>query len=473
MSLTKAQEKDIVVRFNNGERNKTALAAEFGVSPRTIGRVLERASVKKTKALEIVKSLKKEPKFTVGDIVTGTKESCGPYRITTDKASMLVVKVCGDDMGVKVLASQDFPEHVGDVFDVLTKFFVKVGHQTATEEVAEPVVEPEKAEQTFKVGDRVVLVDISDYIQNTSNTEGNTGVVEQVFKYDALPYYVRWDNGSFNTYYEHSLELIAEPAKVKEEATYIVSDMAITLMFNGNMQLIDSTHPYFKEVKEAIEAGSFSKAAEMMDIKKAIESFSEGLLKIQSGKVLFRGVEVRNELTSKIVALMSQGNEGFKGFAKFMAKVMDNPSSSTRERLMAFAAAEDIGITTEGLLICYKNVKEDFRPSRAGKWELVDGEWSYDSTKYHDNSVGSVCEMPRSEVDDRDEQTCSKGLHVMSLHYAKEFWGTSGHTMVVHVDPVDFVSIPTDYNNSKARVCKYTVASELTKKELDALLAKV
>lgn len=406
MSLTKSQEKDIVVRFNNGERNKTALAAEFGVSPRTIGRVLERASVKKTKALEIVKGFK-APAFVVGDIVTGNEGVEEEYYITTQDASMEVVKVLDSRyIDVKILAHELMPREVGKTYTVDSKYFVKVGHKSVdTEETVEAPV--------------------------------------------------------------------AKPVNAKEEATYIVSDMAITLMFNGNMQLIDSTHPYFKEVKAAIESGEFSKAAEMMDIKKAIESFSEGLLKIQCGKVLFRGVEVRNELTSKIVALMSQGNEGFKGFAKFMAKVMDNPSSSTRERLMQFAAAEDIGITTEGLLICYKNVKGDFRPSRAGKWELVDGEWSYDSTKYHDNSVGSVCEMPRSEVDDRDEQTCSKGLHVMSLHYAKSFWGTSGHTMVVHVDPVDFVSIPTDYNNSKARVCKYTVVSELTKKELDALLAKV
>lgn len=473
MYLTKAQEKDIVVRFNNGERNKTALAAEFGVSPRTIGRVLERASVKKTKALEIVKGFK-TPTFVVGDIVTGTEESRGPYIITTDKASLLVVKVMGKMMEVQVLANPEYRTYIGNVFEVQSKYFVKVGHQTTVDEVAEPVpVEPEKVEQAFKVGDRVVLVDAGDFSPSLSNTEGNTGIILSITVGSTLPVFVKWDNGTTNTYYEHNLELIPEPEKVKEEATYIVSDMAITLMFNGNMQLIDSTHPYFKEVKEAIEAGSFSKAAEMMDIKKAIESFSEGLLKIQSGKVLFRGVEVRNELTSKIVALMSQGNEGFKGFAKFMAKVMDNPSSSTRERLMAFAAAEDIGITTEGLLICYKNVKEDFRPSRAGMWERVDGEWVYDATKYYDNHVGQSPEMPRSEVDDRDEQTCSKGLHVMSLHYAKSFWGTSGHTMVVHVDPVDFVSIPTDYNNSKARVCKYTVASELTKKELDALLAKV
>lgn len=403
MSLTKIQEKVIVTRFQNGERNKTALAAEFGVSPRTIGRILERAS--KEKEAAPVAPVVTTNTFKVGDIVTGTEDSFEFYRITTDDASLEVVKVIDESaMEVEVISHPDYPDAVGDVYEVLSRHFVKVGHKSFTEVEAEDVV---------------------------------------------------------------------EPAKVKEEATYIVSDMAITLMFNGNMQLIDSTHPYFKEVKEAIEAGSFSKAAEMMDIKKAIESFSEGLLKIQSGKVMFRGVEVRNELTSKIVALMSQGNEGFKGFAKFMAKVMDNPSSSTRERLMDFAAAEDIGITTEGLLICYKNVKEDFRPSRAGKWELVEGEWTYYATKYHDNSVGSVCEMPRSEVDDRDEQTCSKGLHVMSLHYAKSFWGTSGHTMVVHVDPVDFVSIPTDYNNSKARVCKYTVVSELTQKELDALLAKV
>lgn len=460
MSLSKIQEQKIVERFNNGERNKTALAADYGVSPRTIGRVLERAG-KSAKGFKV--DLKKNNPLEVGDIVTGTAASHVHYVITTDEASMVVEKVLGEEIVyVKVLAHSTKPKSAGETYTVHSKYFVKVGHKTS-EEV-------EEVEETLRVGDRVELVDIKEFCQSESNKVGNEGFIVQIQEYSSVPYIVEWDNGSKNSYYKSCLKL---KTKVEEKATYIVSDMAITLMFDGHMQLIDSTHPYFEEVKVAIEAGQFSKAEKLMDIKKAIETFSEGSLKIQGGKVLFRGVEVRNELTSKIVALMSQGNEGFKGFAKFMAKVMDNPSSSTRERLMQFAAAEDIGITTEGLLICYKNVKDDYRPSRAGAWERVDGEWVYDTTKYYNNHVGQSPEMPRSEVDDRDEQTCSKGLHVMSLHYAKACWGTAGHTMVVHVDPVDFVSIPTDYNNSKARVCKYTVVSELTQKELDALLAKV
>lgn len=101
------------------------------------------------------------------------------------------------------------------------------------------------------------------------------------------------------------------------------------------------------------------------------------------------------------------------------------------------------------------------------------GNWEYHSDQYYWNGIGNVCEMPRNQVDDVDENTCSYGLHVMSLSYAKQFWGTSGHNMVVHVDPRDFVSCPIDYNNSKARVSRYKVVAELSQSELENLLKRV
>jgi len=239
--------------------------------------------------------------------------------------------------------------------------------------------------------------------------------------------------------------------------------MAITLSFEGEMQLIDYTHPSFEATKQAIAEGRFRDASTLMDIKKAIEHFSEGSLKVTLGVVTYMGVPVQNGLTNKIIDLMGNGDEGYKGFAMFMEKVMQNPSKQTRERLMEFASAEDIGIAINGNLVCFKNVRDDFTPSRSGAWAKdTGGNWFYDTSALYTNRVGDVCEMPRSEVDDIETNTCSTGLHVCSVSYLKQMWGFKGQTMKVEVDPRDMVAIPPDYNNSKARVCKYTVVENVT-----------
>lgn len=263
---------------------------------------------------------------------------------------------------------------------------------------------------------------------------------------------------------------IAEPVEAEEapnQAGYVITSGSISLSINGHIQTINIKHPQFEAIKTLIKSGQFVKASLMMDIKKTIETYSQGDLRIVNGVVTYLGVPVVHTLSKKIVDLMMLGDTGFKSFANFMAKVMENPSMKTRERLMDFTVAEDIKISPDGDLVCYKNVKEDYKPSRAGMWERnTCGDWVYDSGAFYNNRVGQVLEMPRVQVDDEDSNTCSQGLHVMSLAYARDCWGTAGRTMVVHVNPADFVAIPTDYNNSKARVCKYTVVKELDKKEL-------
>lgn len=395
--LSDVQKTEIQTRFANGEKNKSALAREFGVSARTVGRVIDETPVKVDTVVG----------FKVGDIIKGSPDSL--YFVTSEDSICKVVKLLGkgegctyDDIEVELISHSNewFKKEIGFTFSVESEYF--------------------------------------ELVNNPFGEVDETEVVE-------------------------------EPTDV----AHIVTDMAITLSVNGNIQLIDFSHPSFEATKVAITEGRFNDAVALMDIKKAIEHFSEGALKVEMGKVTYRGVPVENGLTNKIIDLMGNGDEGFKGFALFMEKVMQNPSKQTRERLMEFAAAEDIGISLDGDLICFKNVKDDFKPSRSGAWvRYEDGEWSYDSSAFYTNRVNDVCEMPREEVDDIESNTCSVGLHVCSVHYLKAMWGTNGRTMKVHVDPRDMVAIPPDYNNSKARVSRYTVVEDVTD-SLDTYLDKV
>jgi len=72
------------------------------------------------------------------------------------------------------------------------------------------------------------------------------------------------------------------------------------------------------------------------------------------------------------------------------------------------------------------------------------------------NNIGSVLKMDRTKVDDNPNRTCSAGLHVCSQGYVK----FGERLLHVAVDPEHVVAVPTDYNNSKMRVCEYEVLEE-------------
>ena len=88
-----------------------------------------------------------------------------------------------------------------------------------------------------------------------------------------------------------------------------------------------------------------------------------------------------------------------------------------------------------------------------------------------DNSVGKIVEMERNEVDDDKDRTCSTGLHFCSESYLNSFGGE--RTVIVKINPRDVVSIPSDYNDSKGRACRYEVIGELGVDPEEAFTAPV
>lgn len=132
----------------------------------------------------------------------------------------------------------------------------------------------------------------------------------------------------------------------------------------------------------------------------------------------------------------------------FLEKIYHNPSPFVFSTLYDFLVHTDTEINTEGDVIAYKAVRQDFRDIYSGT--IV-------------NNIGSVITMERSEVDELPENTCSHGLHVGSLKYARQFGGHNARILQVKINPADFVTVPFKYSGQKARVCKYTVMGEVSK----------
>lgn len=76
--------------------------------------------------------------------------------------------------------------------------------------------------------------------------------------------------------------------------------------------------------------------------------------------------------------------------------------------------------------------------------------------------------MPRNQIDDDNNRICSQGLHAAFLRYLRDSGygqGLGGNWRLVklRINPRNFVSIPIDYDGSKARVCEYKVIEECSK----------
>jgi hypothetical protein len=123
---------------------------------------------------------------------------------------------------------------------------------------------------------------------------------------------------------------------------------------------------------------------------------------------------------------------------------MSNPSKRAVDELYGFLEKNNLPITPDGHFLAYKKVRDDYTDVHSGTM---------------DNGVGQIVEMERNEVDDNKDRTCSTGLHFCSQNYLNHFGGE--RIVIVKINPRDVVSIPSDYNDSKGRACRYEVIGEL------------
>jgi hypothetical protein len=224
----------------------------------------------------------------------------------------------------------------------------------------------------------------------------------------------------------------------------------ISLVLNGRPVHVSRTDQYYEQVLYALqtnqEEGRLLEIIEGM--KRKVEKFCAltPTLRYEAGTVTYCGRHLNGYAAGKLVALVEAGHSDVQPLALFLDRLQRNPSNQTITHLYQFLEYGNMPITERGTFLAYKAVREDFKDIHSGKF---------------DNTIGSVLEMPRRNVDDRRDVTCSYGFHVCSFEYLPYFAGTNGHVMVCEVDPADVVSIPNDYNNTKMRVCKYKVIGEV------------
>ncbi len=224
---------------------------------------------------------------------------------------------------------------------------------------------------------------------------------------------------------------------------FIWVDGNLTVVLKSKSYQVLPDHTNYKMIVEALPTATEDELLELVDIEKAVASFSDGQVTIVNSKVMFEGEEVHGSISKRILEFMSKGLP-FQPLVKFLDNLMQNPSMQSQQELYDFLEHENLPITEDGCFLAYKAVNSDFKDKYRGTF---------------DNQVGQVCEMRRAKVDDNRGRGCSAGLHAGALNYVAEYGSVDDgdNIVIVKINPEDVVSVPSDCNCEKLRTCKYEV----------------
>lgn len=231
--------------------------------------------------------------------------------------------------------------------------------------------------------------------------------------------------------------------------SYIKTPRGVAFIVKGRQFTVASDNEIYPAVMDAIESGK--SADEVIEIlegaKKRLEAGAKLTpdITIVGGVVKYKGTPVNNYICDKMLDAMDQGNASLKFMANFLGNLLQNPSYRAVESLYAFLEHGNMPLTEDGCFLAYKAIRSDWKDIHSGTF---------------DNSIGKIVEMPRNQVDEDPNRTCSRGLHVCSYDYLPHFANADGHVVVCKVNPRDVVAIPADYNNTKMRVSRYEVIDE-------------
>jgi hypothetical protein len=224
---------------------------------------------------------------------------------------------------------------------------------------------------------------------------------------------------------------------------YIIQGNNVVVVIGNKSHTISKTHITYQKVIDAIKADDWETVKDVIEPKKVVLNYGQGHVSVQGETLFWKGQEFHGALARRMIVMLQEGFS-IEPMVNFMENLFQNPSKRAVTELYGFLEKNNLPITPDGHFLAYKKVREDFKDCHTGTM---------------DNSPGRVVEMERNQVDDDKDRTCSTGLHFCSQSYLNHFGGE--RTVIVKINPRDVVSIPSDYNDSKGRACRYEVVGEL------------
>lgn len=264
---------------------------------------------------------------------------------------------------------------------------------------------------------------------------------------------------------------------------YLIQGSNITVVIGTTPHTVSKNHIAYNKLVAAIKANDWDTVQDIIEPKQVVLNFGKGNVSIQGDKIFWKGRELHNALTKRMVAMI-QEDFPVEPLIAFMENLMENPSKRAVTELYGFLEKNTLPITPDGCFLAYKKVRQDYFDCHSGtvlnKPAVYMTDEDADTLKEavgKNNEVTvevvdgvTVVSMERNLVDDDQNRTCSTGLHFCSRDYLNHFGGE--RIVVLKINPRDVVSIPNDYNDSKGRCARYEIVDEIDKDKADEAFAK-
>lgn len=261
---------------------------------------------------------------------------------------------------------------------------------------------------------------------------------------------------------------------------YIIQGSQVTVVIGSKPHVVSKSHPMFQRVVDAIKANDWETVDNIIDPKKVVLEYGNGNIAIEGDKLFWKGEEFHSSLSVRMIRMLQDGFD-IKPMVAFMENLMLNPSKRAVTELYGFLEKNNLPITPDGNFLAYKKVRQDYKDVYSEKVLNKPAVYMNDTDKEYIKTVQNgvkveivdgitTVSMERNKVDDDQNRTCSTGLHFCSRDYLNHFGGE--RIVIVKINPRDVVSIPTDYNDSKGRACRYGVIDEIDKDKADEAFAK-
>lgn len=241
----------------------------------------------------------------------------------------------------------------------------------------------------------------------------------------------------------------------------------LLIFADGIPHTVSDNHASYKTLVEYLENGGqdVDHVKSLLDARATVNAAFQRLserITLRDGELLFEGSKIDNALSRHIIRLAREGDAGLTAFVRFMENLALNPSSLSRLHLFKWIDNRDITITDDGMIVAYKSVQEvggKLMSITSGSNRVIVND--EEVTGYVPNPIGAVVEIERAKVDPNREALCSYGLHVGTWDYVLSFGGYNSVKLKVLVNPRDVVAVPSDYNNTKMRVCRYKIVEQV------------
>ena len=245
------------------------------------------------------------------------------------------------------------------------------------------------------------------------------------------------------------------------QVPYIFNENSVTIFWEGKPYTILKDHPNYHSVESALLEARYDDLEQYLDIARAVEDFVKGDIEVRDEVVYYKGYRLHGVVVDKLLEMLRAGLQDSAPLVNFITRLQSNPSANSVNELYSFMSYKSLPNTPEGKILGYKGVGDDFY-SNTGNADTIVVQGEVNERHQIFNGVGETIEVARRSVDDNKDHHCSYGLHIGSYDYANNWAGENGKLLVVEFDPEDAVSVPTDCDFQKLRVCKYKVVADIT-----------